>query len=251
MAAADVSHNTDGGGGRERLEEVPGGIVQEEDALQRNDGSKEEAMRHGSGAESLGGVGDVGTQHGPGAEEDGQGCNDGGGEDEGDNLGRVARVVLEDVVDLCLLAVANGRVGEGEGHVGVALDVEVEDLRLVGGGGAEGTDDERGLDRGGAGEELDGEVLVRLSRWRQRVVVPRDVGETYQLDLALAVVLNAQGERVLQTSGRLGEGQESLVRALGLLAFDGGEDDLQSVLGAQNDGLLKRRLGAEPVGALY
>lgn len=66
------------------------------------------------------------------------------------------------MVDLGLLAVADGSVvGRGRGG-GVALYVEVEDSGVEGLGGAEGADDDAGAEGLGGQEMLDGEILLGL-----------------------------------------------------------------------------------------
>lgn len=88
------------------------------------------------------------------------------GHDKGqrDDLGRAAGVLAEDVVDLGLLAVADGSVvGRGRGR-GVAPHVEVEDGSVEGLGGAEGADDDAGAEGLGGQEVLDGEVFLGLRK---------------------------------------------------------------------------------------
>jgi hypothetical protein len=66
------------------------------------------------------------------------------------------------VVDLRLGRVTEGRLWDGERNIGVTGDLQIEDLALVGRGRAKRTDDDRGCDWILGGEELVGEVLVRL-----------------------------------------------------------------------------------------
>jgi hypothetical protein len=70
----------------------------------------------------------------------------------------------------------------------------------------------------------------------------------YQRDLALAAILGAEHERLLQSACRVGQGEEGLVRSLRCLSVDGCEVDLQRVGGAQSDCLRERRCSAEPGG---
>lgn len=76
-------------------------------------------------------------------------------------------------------------------------------------------------------------TLVRLIAFRG--------WEPYHFDLALAVVLDAEGERFLKTTGRVVECEESLVWLLAGLALGGSEDDLEGVGSRQADGRGKSR----------
>lgn len=131
-ATTQESHNTDRTHRGQSLEKIPAGVVEEENALERNDGTKEERVGRGGSAQSLGQVVYVGTESDPSDEQDGQRSSNRGSKHERDHLGRVARVLLEDVVNLVLFAVADRRLGDGEGNVGVALDFDVENVSLVG-----------------------------------------------------------------------------------------------------------------------
>jgi hypothetical protein len=113
-------------------------------------------------AQSLAQVVGVCAQGGPDTEKYRERGDNGSREDERYDLGRRLGVGFEDVVDLGLGGVAEGRLGHGERRVRVARDLEVEDLALVGRGRAERTDDDRGGNRLRGSEELVGEVLVRL-----------------------------------------------------------------------------------------
>lgn len=83
-------------------------------------------------------------------------------EHQRDDLGRALGVRLEDVVDFGLLAVADGLLVRGPWRVGVELGLEVEEVRVQALGGAEGGDDDRGLEGLGCEEELDGDLLLGL-----------------------------------------------------------------------------------------
>jgi hypothetical protein len=106
----------------------------------------------------------VGAQRGPDAKQNRKRRDNRSREDERNDLRGRLRVGLEDVVDLRLGSVSEGRVGDGERHIGVAGDCEVENLALVRRRRAERADDDRGGDRFRRCEELVGEVLVRLGK---------------------------------------------------------------------------------------
>ena len=69
---------------------------------------------------------------------------------------------------------------------------------------------------------------------------------SYQRDLALATVLDAEYERLLQSRCRIGQSKERLVRTLCLGTIDGRQVKLQRVGCAQSDALRKRGCRAEP-----
>jgi hypothetical protein len=56
---------------------------------------------------------------------------------------------------------------------------------------------------------------------------------TYQVDLALAALLHIEHERLFQASGRVGQGEESLMRSLRSLSVNGGEQKLEGIACAQ------------------
>lgn len=70
---------------------------------------------------------------------------------------------------------------------------------------------------------------------------------TYNLYAGLAIVLEIQRERSLQTGGRLLEDEECLVRTLALAAQLSREGDLESIGGTESDSLGQGGLGAQPV----
>lgn len=65
------------------------------------------------------------------------------------------------MVDLRELAITHGLRGR-YGHVGVALNSQLEDGAIVGIRAAKGSNDNTGIDRFGEGEELDGQLLLGL-----------------------------------------------------------------------------------------
>jgi hypothetical protein len=69
---------------------------------------------------------------------------------------------------------------------------------------------------------------------------------SYQRDLALPTVLDAEHERLLQSRCRIGQGKERLVWTLRLGPIDGRQVKLQRVGCAQSDALRKRGCRAEP-----
>lgn len=70
----------------------------------------------------------------------------------------------------------------------------------------------------------------------------------YQRDLALAAILGAEHERLLQSACRVGQGEEGLMRSLRCLSVDGRQVDLQRVGRTQSDCLGERGGSAEPAG---
>jgi len=66
------------------------------------------------------------------------------------------------VADLLLSCITERLLGDCKRRVGVARDVEIEDLRFVWGRGSERADDEECSDWLRGGEELVGKVLVSL-----------------------------------------------------------------------------------------
>jgi hypothetical protein len=112
----------------------------------------------------------IGAQRGPDAEENWERRDNRSREDERYDLRGRLRVGLEDMVDLRLGGVSEGRVGNGERHIGVAGDCEVENLAPVRCRRAEGANDDRGGDRFGRCEELVGEVLVRLRKSASSII---------------------------------------------------------------------------------
>ena len=69
---------------------------------------------------------------------------------------------------------------------------------------------------------------------------------SYQRDLALAAVLDAEHERLLESRCRVGQGEERLVGTLRLGPIDGRQVKLQRVGCAQSHALRKRGCRAEP-----
>ena len=72
---------------------------------------------------------------------------------------------------------------------------------------------------------------------------------TYEVDGGLSVLLGGEDEGSFQSRLGLLEGEEGLVRALGLAALLGRQDDLEGVGATEIDRLLGEGLVAEPVMA--
>ena len=68
----------------------------------------------------------------------------------------------------------------------------------------------------------------------------------YQRDLALATLLDAEDERLLQSACRVGQGKESLVRLLRSLSINSCEIELQRVGCAKRHSLCEGCSSAEP-----
>lgn len=95
------------------------------------------------------------------AKEEGRNTSDDGQHKDKRDDHRRARVAdLEDVVDPSSGAVSYGSGILGSGSIGVETDLNFEEGRDEGVGGAERTKHEVGLDGGVGEEELDGEVLL-------------------------------------------------------------------------------------------
>lgn len=69
---------------------------------------------------------------------------------------------------------------------------------------------------------------------------------SYQRDLALATVLDAEYKRLLQSRCRIGQGEERLVWTLRLGSIESRQVKLQRVGCAQSHALRKRGCRAEP-----
>lgn len=87
-AAAQESDNAHSTSGRQSLEKVPACVVEEEDALHRNDRSVEQGMRDRSCTKSLAEMADIGTQCRPETKQDGKHGSDRCSENDCYNLGR-------------------------------------------------------------------------------------------------------------------------------------------------------------------
>lgn len=61
-ASGQEGDQSDGREDREGFEQVPAGVVEEENALDANDGPDEQRMRHGGVREGFGGVVDVASE---------------------------------------------------------------------------------------------------------------------------------------------------------------------------------------------
>lgn len=256
LGAAQKRNNRHDTHHRQCLEQVPRAIVQKEDPLHGDDGSEEEGVRERRIANGLGGVAKVAAKanplrqlarNDPGPrrkrethpnEQSGHRGQDGKRKHERHNPGRVLGVRAEDVMDLGELAVPQGSVGAGRRMAGVQLDGDVEGGRhgaLCRPGRAE---DEAGSEGGGRGEELRGEVLVAL--WEKSASCETScIGTTlqpptYDLNHALARLLDGQGKRRLQP-GSFPENQERLVRSLGLGSLLGSQCYFEGVLVSEAD----------------
>lgn len=133
-AAANICNDGDDAGNRERLEERPAVVVQEEHTLHRNNASKEKAVGDRAGAECLASVIEVSSKTNPHSHKSGQREENCEHENAGDNLGGRLCVCFEDVVDLGLGGVALRCGWESERSRRVAGDVQVEDVLVDWGG---------------------------------------------------------------------------------------------------------------------
>jgi hypothetical protein len=161
-ASTEESHESHNSSGRQGLEKVPASVVHEEDALHCQYRAIEERMRDWRIAQSLAQVASVCAQGSPNTEQYWQRGSNSCCKDDCYNLRRRFGVGFEDVVDLGLGRVSKGRLGDSEGDISVAGHLQIEDLALVGRRRAERSDDERSHDWPGGGEELMGEVFLRL-----------------------------------------------------------------------------------------
>ena len=88
-------------------------------------------MRHGCVAQRLAQVAGVRAQCSPDTEKDGQRSSNSSREHNGYDLRWRLSILFEDVVDLRLGGVADGRLGDAERDARVAGDGEVERFALV------------------------------------------------------------------------------------------------------------------------
>lgn len=99
-------------------------------------------MRHGCVAQRLAQVADIRAQCSPYTEKDRQRSSNSSREHNCYDLRWRLRVILEDVVDLGLGGVADGRLGDAERDAGVTGNGEVERFALVWRGRAERSNDD-------------------------------------------------------------------------------------------------------------
>jgi hypothetical protein len=140
-ASTEESHKSHDSSGRQGLEKVPAGVVHEEDALHRQYRAIEQRMRDGRITQSLVQVASVCAQSNPNTKQYWQRGSNRCGEDDCYDLRRRFGIGFEDVVNLGLGRVSKGRLGDGEGDIGVAGHLQVEDLTLVGRRRAKGSND--------------------------------------------------------------------------------------------------------------
>ena len=88
-------------------------------------------MRHGCVAQRLAQVVGIRAKCSPDTEKDGQRSSNSSREHNGYDLRWRLSILFEDVVDLRLGGVADGRLGDAERDAGVAGDGEVERFALV------------------------------------------------------------------------------------------------------------------------
>ena len=119
-------------------------------------------MRYGRITQSLAQVAGICAQDGPYTEQYWERSNNGCSKYDCNDLRRRLRVGAEDVVNLRLGGVTKGRLWDGERSGGIAGNLKVENLALVRRRRTKGADYDRGNDGLVGGEELVGEVLVRL-----------------------------------------------------------------------------------------
>jgi hypothetical protein len=146
----------------QRLEKCPRRVVKEEDGLHGDDAAKEQGVGDGSRVHGLGYVADIGADEQPRTDECRQTDQDSQSEKSGKKGGGRLGVFAEDVVNFGQLAVAKRRLGCAERHIGVAGYNQVEDMGIVGVGRTERGEQKLGLDGSVGGEELEGEILLRL-----------------------------------------------------------------------------------------
>lgn len=162
------------------LEQVPGSVVEEENTLDSGQGGKEDGVRNRSGLESSREVVEVDAEEEPleaisylvhadstscvysyQASENRESSENSTDKSEGDDDGRVGRVILKGVVDLWELSISGGLRG-GNGDVDITFNSELENGVIVGIRAAKSTNDNASVDGLGESEELEGEFLLGL-----------------------------------------------------------------------------------------
>ena len=141
-ASADNHDRAQYSSHRQHLEQVPVGVVQEEDTLHGCDTAQEQSMRYWISAHGFAEVVDVGSKGHPDTAQDWQSERNDKGEEARDDARWVLGVGLEDVADFWLLAVAERWLRRDDWGGWVADEVQGEGLAVVWGGRAEGADDE-------------------------------------------------------------------------------------------------------------
>jgi hypothetical protein len=161
-ASTEESHESHDSSGRQGLKKVPASVVHEEDAFHCQYRAIEERMRDGRITQSLVQVASVCAQSCPNTEQYRQRGSNSCGKDDCYDLRRRFGIRFEDVVNLGLGRVSKGRLGDGEGDVGVAGHLQVEDLALVRRRRAKGSNNKRSFDWLRGSEELVGKIFLRL-----------------------------------------------------------------------------------------
>lgn len=201
---ADIRHHCHHTRHRQRLEQIPRRVIHEEHPLHRQHTPQKQPVGHGTRAKSLPNVIQVPTQQHPSPNQHRQRREDRQSEENADDVGRRFGVGFEGVVYLRFGRVAFGGRGDGGRGGGVGLNGQVKGVLGVGCAGAEGGEDQGGFEGAGGGEELVGEVFLGLRRvsvgsWTSGVVC----SGTYDLDLAFAILFQAEGEGFFQSRCRL------------------------------------------------
>jgi len=161
-APAHIRHHAHDRRDGKRLEQIPAHVIHEKHPLHRQHAAQKQPVRHRARAEGFAKVVHVGSEQRPCAQQRRQRDQDREREDEADDLGRRARVVFEDVVDLGFARVALGWGWDGGRGALVGCDGEVEGVLVERGGGAERGERDGGFERLVGREELEGEVLLGL-----------------------------------------------------------------------------------------
>lgn len=156
------SHRSYSTRNRQRLEQIPSGIVHKEHTFHRNDAAKEQGMRNGRSLHCLAQVIDVGSQRPPDDEEHGKTGQYCAEEEERDNFRWRTWVGPELVVNFGQSTVAEWFLDGRRWDVRVVSDLEIEGVGFVRGGCTEGGDGEVCLEWGGGDEELGGNIIVCL-----------------------------------------------------------------------------------------
>lgn len=255
-AAADECDGTSHRDSRKDLKEVPGGIVQEEDALDGKEGAEEDCVGKGCRLESSREVVQVDAEDQPlyqrrisppsmrqqrrttyHSAQNRKGSKHQSEEDQGDDQGRTLSIGLEDVMDLRKLSVAR-RLDGGHRLVGVPGHRQLECSSVVGVGLAKGSDQDSRIKGLGDGKELNGQVLLGLACTSALFHPVQSCGiSTDQLNSGFAIILHAEGVGDIQSGLRVLEKEENLVRAFGGAAFLGCQSHLQGVGRSEGDRL--------------
>ena len=180
--ATDESDGTSRSNGREQLEDVPGGIVKEEGALDRDQRPQEGCVRNRCRFECGGKVVEVDAKEEPldgtqsvssqpvrpwvwstySTRQNWKRGQSHSKEDKSDSNRWVFGTLLEDVVDLRQLAIPR-HLDRRDRFVWVPVNRELESGSIVCGRVAKGSNKESGVNRLGEREKLNGEILLSLS----------------------------------------------------------------------------------------